>query len=102
MQYSTVFVLYVFVQSYKESIDYELGYHNKQVVHIANLVRALNAKKPGSVTNKVVLTCDEVFHGTAAIGAVTGDLSTKRLQQVKFVFDTSELIHYGRLPMEKR
>ena len=81
------------MQSYKESIDYELGYHNKQVVHIANLVRALNAKKPGSVTNKVVLTCDEVqceekmaFHGTAAIGAVTGDLSTERLQQVKLCF----------------
>jgi hypothetical protein len=109
MQYSTVFVLYVFVQSYKENVEYELGYHKKQVVHIANLVRTLNAKKPGSVTNKVVLTCDEVqceeqmaFHGTAAIGAVTGDLSTERLQQVKFVFDTSELIHYGRLPMEKR
>ena len=41
MQYSTVFVLYVFVQSYKENVEYELGYHKKQVVHIANLVRAL-------------------------------------------------------------
>jgi hypothetical protein len=70
MKYSTVFVLYVFLQSYKETIDYQLGCDKKQVVHIANLVKALNAKNAKAVTNKVVLTCDEVqceekmaFHG---------------------------------------
>jgi hypothetical protein len=93
MKYSTVFVLYVFLQSYKEIIDYELGYDKKQVVHIANLVKALNAKNAKAVTNKVVLTCDEVqceekmaFHGTHAIGAVTGDLPTACLQKVKLCF----------------